>query len=330
MKKTRVFILISCILLAVLTLASCKGGDSEDTAQLAKSWIVTFDTQGGSKVDSVRVLDGNTISAPTDPKKDGYIFDGWSYNAKDWDFTSDKVTADITLIAKWINADTVYGTEAVDGGVMITGVKRKLTSMTVPSIIGGRTVVAIGEGVFMDTSSEDVSVITVAETVTSVGKNAFKNCVDIEIRLDGSLVSVGEGAFLGCNKLTSVSFGEGLSEIPFEAFCGCSALTELRLPASLVTIGENAFEDCTSIKTVMMHNGITSVQNGAFHNTASLAAVYFYGTEDDVDNISLDDMNDNLADVMTDNIYFYSKENPASSGKYWYLSDNGKVKIWED
>ena len=51
---------------------------------------------------------GGTVSAPTEPKREGYTFDGW-YSDKDfktaWDFNT-PITADTTLYAKWTEIPT--------------------------------------------------------------------------------------------------------------------------------------------------------------------------------------------------------------------------------
>lgn len=65
---------------------------------------VTFNSDGGSEVESQTVEDGGKATEPTDPTKSGYEFDGWYSDSEfttEWDFTTDTVTADITLYAKW-------------------------------------------------------------------------------------------------------------------------------------------------------------------------------------------------------------------------------------
>jgi len=65
---------------------------------------VTFDSNGGSAVQSVNVTDGARIEKPNDPTKPGYSFKGWyrenTYH-QEWNFSTDVVTADLTLYAKW-------------------------------------------------------------------------------------------------------------------------------------------------------------------------------------------------------------------------------------
>ena len=70
---------------------------------------VMFETNGGSEIGSVTVMDQQTLTRPGDPAKDSgdearsYVFDGW-YAASDfstaYDFSA-PVTRDMTLYAKW-------------------------------------------------------------------------------------------------------------------------------------------------------------------------------------------------------------------------------------
>ena len=67
-------------------------------------YTVTFDTQGGSEIDSIRVRRNGTAAMPETPVREGYVFDGW-YTDKECTETYDfrtPVTTNITLYAKWI------------------------------------------------------------------------------------------------------------------------------------------------------------------------------------------------------------------------------------
>ena len=72
----------------------------------APTYTVSFDANGhGSAPDPLTgIASGSTIAAPTAPTADGYIFGGWYKEAActtPWNFTTDKVTDNITLYAKW-------------------------------------------------------------------------------------------------------------------------------------------------------------------------------------------------------------------------------------
>ena len=46
---------------------------------------VTFDSDGGTPIESQLVEDGTTASIPVEPKKEGHSFLYWSYNNEEFD-----------------------------------------------------------------------------------------------------------------------------------------------------------------------------------------------------------------------------------------------------
>ena len=66
----------------------------------AKSYTVTFDTDGGSAVENQTVAENEAATKPADPTKDGYTFAGWYVGENEYDFAT-PVTADVTVTAKW-------------------------------------------------------------------------------------------------------------------------------------------------------------------------------------------------------------------------------------
>ncbi len=63
-------------------------------------YLVTFDVDGGSAIESVTVKENDRIDKPVNPTKEGYQFAGWYYEDKLFDFDT-KITKDITLKAHW-------------------------------------------------------------------------------------------------------------------------------------------------------------------------------------------------------------------------------------
>ena len=61
---------------------------------------VTFDTQGGTKIDPVMVRCGNPVAQPITPSKAGYYFSGWFLNGSKYSFST-PVTSDITITAEF-------------------------------------------------------------------------------------------------------------------------------------------------------------------------------------------------------------------------------------
>lgn len=52
---------------------SSGGGDSSETEQ----YTVIFESNGGSVGEKQTVADGQKVSRPEDPTKEGFVFEGW-------------------------------------------------------------------------------------------------------------------------------------------------------------------------------------------------------------------------------------------------------------
>lgn len=68
------------------------------------NFTVTFESNGGTPVDALTVLNGKTATAPQAPTKSGFDFAGWysdSLLTSPYGFTGAVVTQNITLYAKW-------------------------------------------------------------------------------------------------------------------------------------------------------------------------------------------------------------------------------------
>jgi uncharacterized repeat protein (TIGR02543 family) len=71
------------------------------------SFTVTFNADGGSAVPNQTVTQGGKVTRPPDPSKEGYTFDGWYNENALWDFTTNTITGNITLTARWTAAITI-------------------------------------------------------------------------------------------------------------------------------------------------------------------------------------------------------------------------------
>ena len=326
-KRALIFILITA--LSLCTLVSCKK-DGEGSTE-AIYYTVTFNSNGGTPVESRQVAMNGKIGDPGIPEKEGYVFDGWYNGNLEWDFSMDMVKSDITLSARWLAPENVFSHEpAGDGTTVITGVKKEVLKLTLPTAIGGYTVTAIGDRAFASLSSETYNTIIVPESITVIGDEAFKDCKGISIVVKGELTKVGERSFYGCTRLSSISLAEGMETITAEAFASCTSLSSVRIPQSVKTIGENTFDSCTSLKTVMLYAKDTVIENMAFSD-AGLKAVYFYGTEAEIDSLVEERVDAGNKEFIESDMLIYSETEPAEKTAYdgyWYLDANGAVRKW--
>ena len=113
---------------------------TEDTTLYAKwkvsNYDVSFNTDGGSSVLSIKTNYNTTISTPEEPTKTGYTFVGWykdSELTEAWNFTTDKVTQNTTLYGKWTikNFTIMFDT---NGGSTVEGTNANYnTKITSPN-----------------------------------------------------------------------------------------------------------------------------------------------------------------------------------------------------
>jgi len=81
-------------------------------------YTITFDTDGGSKIDSVKVAFGTAVKAPADPTKEGYTFKGWSPA-----LPATMPAKNLTVKAQW-TANQYTITFDTDGGSKIDAIKQ--------------------------------------------------------------------------------------------------------------------------------------------------------------------------------------------------------------
>jgi hypothetical protein len=107
--------------------------------------------------------------------------------------------------------------------------------------------------------------------ITSIGAAAFASCENLtSITIPESVTSIGESAFSWCDALTSVTIGDSVTTLGDYAFFACSSLKSITIPGSVTSIGYGVF---TSINHITFEGTseewltITKAQN--WYQTAS-------------------------------------------------------------
>jgi len=143
------------------------------------------------------------------------------------------------------------------------------TEVSIPSMVNGVRVTAIGNGVFQD---RGLTSVTIPDTVTSIGSNAFRGNRLTEVILPGSVIVIGASAFRGNTniggiwqgQLRSVFIPDSVTSIGNEAFRG-NQLTSVTIPDSVTVIGSNAFDN-NRLTDVTIGSSVIAIYNGAFNN----------------------------------------------------------------
>jgi hypothetical protein len=154
-------------------------------------------------------------------------------------------------------------------------------------------VTSIGTRAFENCSR--LTSITIPDSVTSIGKNAFKGTKWLEeypddmviingiiykykgkkrnIAIPDGVTSIGDSAFDGCSRLTSITIPDGVTSIGDSAFEVCSRLTSITIPDSVTSIGDSAFDGCSRLTSITIPDSVTSIGNNAFCWCESLTSI---------------------------------------------------------
>ena len=141
--------------------------------------------------------------------------------------------------------------------------------------------------------NEYMGSVTIPETVTSngttysvtrIGEDAFAGCSRLtSITIPNSVTSIGDGAFYHCKDLTSIIVEDANSK--YDSRDNCNAIIETATNTliagcqntiilnSVTRIGDGAFARCSSLTSVTIPNSVTSIGNGAFAECSSLTSV---------------------------------------------------------
>lgn len=114
--------------------------------------------------------------------------------------------------------------------------------------------------------------LTIPKSVTFIGADAFKNCVNLRsVAFPGKsqLLTIGASAFEG-TALTSFTIPQGVTSIGEKAFFGVAGLTFVTIPDSVSTIGNNAFPNVThvTVSTAFANTGLFTASK--FPNLTSI------------------------------------------------------------
>lgn len=146
-------------------------------------------------------------------------------------------------------------------------------------------------------SYREIKRATISEGITSIGSAVFfalGNLVSVSI--PDTVKSIGYAAF-GKTNLTSVIIPDSVTTIGNHAFWDCTSLESVTIGNGVTTIETSAFWDCTNLESVTIGNSVTTIDSSAFLGCNNLTTVYYTGTQEQWDAISIGSYNTNLTNA---------------------------------
>lgn len=166
-----------------------------------------------------------------------------------------------------------------------------ITSIEIPE-----GVVEIGERTFMDLTN--LTSVKLPDSLKKINGQAFRNCAKLpELLIPETVTSIGGTVFNGCKSLTELRLPSKINAISNYMFQNCSGLTGMTLPDPVTTIMVQAFEGCSNMTSIRIPASVTSIGNSAFHKCTALTDVYFFGTQQQWDAITVGTNNDCLTNA---------------------------------
>ena len=163
--------------------------------------------------------------------------------------------------------------------------------------------------VLMDTTSENITSITIHKDTKIIGYSACASCSALcTVTVPDGVKHIGNRAFSGCNSLTSIRIGDGLTGMGYGVFSACRNLTEIlvgvnnacfssdsygvlfnkdktvlycaprslsgsyTVPDGVIEISD-AFDNCLLMTALILPKGLITIDSGAFSYCCNLSSM---------------------------------------------------------
>ena len=120
--------------------------------------------------------------------------------------------------------------------------------------------------------------------VTSIKRDAFKDCSKLTSINTSGVEYIGDNAFENCTGLTDITMPTVLSELGYGAFKGCYNLQSVDIPiirsdwGGVVKINRYTFSGCKSLVFVKIPLTIKQIEDWAFKDCTSLTDIFLMST----------------------------------------------------
>ena len=129
-------------------------------------------------------------------------------------------------------------------------------------------------------------------------ESPFKNNKEIKhVVIEDGVTDIGYCAFGDCSNLKDITIADSVTNIGKLAFKNCSSLENIIIPNSVEVINSYTFYNCNNITRVTIPTGVTTIDRKAFCECTNLTDIYYGGTEEQWNKMSISSENDELENV---------------------------------
>ena len=110
-----------------------------------------------------------------------------------------------------------------------------------------------------------------SENIKEIDEHAFAWCKALEeIEFPDSVLNLGLGTVMSCQKLKTVKLPKYLENIPAYFASGCTALEKIEIPEHVTSIDEMAFNECVNLKNLKLPENLKFIDKYAFAGCSNL------------------------------------------------------------
>lgn len=177
--------------------------------------------------------------------------------------------------------------EKLDNSLIIVKYLGSSSTVSVPNLINEKIVKNIHSYCF--SSKDKIQSITIPNSVISIGSGAFSGCngltkvniTDLAAWFNISFSSsasnplyYAQHLYLNNTELTEITVPSSITKINNYALYGASSITSITIPSSVTSIGDYAFSNCSAMQRIFIPRNVTVIENYSFNMWMKSAVIY--------------------------------------------------------
>ncbi|MGN1417845.1 MAG: leucine-rich repeat domain-containing protein, partial [Acutalibacteraceae bacterium] len=146
---------------------------------------------------------------------------------------------------------------------------------------------------------------------------------DEEYVIPDSVTKIGYCAFEYCRYLKDLTISENVTTMSSWTFSYCNLLTNVTIKGSMANIREDSFCACKNLTTITIPNTVTDIKYNAFESCNSLKDVYYTGTQEQWQSISIE-----IGNECLQNATIHTISEPETNKTIDFKNQNGIMTVY--